>query len=231
MKIKIAVIVIVSFATIFVQAASAGNIYKFRDAKGNILFTNSVSPEGKPQGKDEDGEDLSRYKYLEKTTKFTDEDIVRETAKAKKAGAAVQPSGLSDVKQEKSKNDDLMSFFLIRAGHDFCGNIPTMYTLMAATGEPASQIVRRMNLHEEVRQNWIKDLLGIQKYGYDYNSCIAMYYGDIAATENITGYNNYKYLYNMLLSATASELSEAKKKVLDEEAAQKQINEKTPKND
>lgn len=229
MKIKMAVIVVVSFAGFFVQAASAGDIYKFRDAEGNILFTNIVSPEGKPKGKDEDGKDLSRYEHLEKTTKFTDKNIISETAKAKKAGVAAHPSGRSDIKQEKS--NDLMNFFLIRAGHDFCGNIPTMYALMVATGEPASQIVRRINVQEEIRQNWIKDLLGIQKYGYDYNSCIAMYYGDIAATENITGYNNYKHLYKTLLSATASELSEAKKKVLDEEATQKQINEKKPTND
>lgn len=48
----------------------AGNIYKFRDANGNILFTNVVDGRGKPRG-----EDFDRYTKLEKVTWFADTNV------------------------------------------------------------------------------------------------------------------------------------------------------------
>lgn len=48
----------------------AGNIYKFRDANGNILFTNVVDGRGKPRGNDFD-----RYTKLEKVTWFADTNV------------------------------------------------------------------------------------------------------------------------------------------------------------
>jgi len=48
----------------------AGNIYKFRDADGNILFTNVVDGRGKPRG-----EDFGRYTKLEKVTWFADTNV------------------------------------------------------------------------------------------------------------------------------------------------------------
>lgn len=121
----------------------------------------------------------------------------------------------------KDKKDELVHFFLVKAGDDFCSNISTMYTLMIATGEPASQMVRRLNMNGDIEKSWIKDLLGIQKYGYSYNSCISMYYGDIPANETITGYNYYQNLREILSSAPASDLLTAKKNVLNQEAGKK----------
>lgn len=51
-------------------AAEAGNIYKFRDADGNILFTNVVDGRQKPRG-----EDFGRYTKLEKVTWFADTNV------------------------------------------------------------------------------------------------------------------------------------------------------------
>lgn len=48
----------------------AGNIYKFRDAEGNILFTNIVSMQNKPQG-----DDFHRYTHLEKVTWYADTNV------------------------------------------------------------------------------------------------------------------------------------------------------------
>lgn len=50
----------------------AGNIYKFRDAQGNILFTNVVNERKKPSG-----EDFKRYTKLEKVTWFKDTNVHR----------------------------------------------------------------------------------------------------------------------------------------------------------
>lgn len=50
--------------------ASAGKIYKFRDENGNILFTNMVSENQKPQGGD-----FGKYKTLEKVTYYKDSNI------------------------------------------------------------------------------------------------------------------------------------------------------------
>jgi len=51
-------------------SAEAGNIYKFRDANGNILFTNVVDSHKKPRG-----EDFNNYTKLEKVTWFADTNV------------------------------------------------------------------------------------------------------------------------------------------------------------
>jgi soluble lytic murein transglycosylase-like protein len=51
-------------------ASPAGNIYKFRDADGNILFTNVVTERNKPRG-----DDFKRYTVLEKVTWFKDTNV------------------------------------------------------------------------------------------------------------------------------------------------------------
>lgn len=51
-------------------SAEAGNIYKFRDANGNILFTNVVDSHTKPRG-----EDFNTYTKLEKVTWFADTNV------------------------------------------------------------------------------------------------------------------------------------------------------------
>ena len=56
-----------SFCT---TGAWAGNIYKFRDTNGNILFTNVVDGRGKPRG-----DDFGRYTKLEKVTWFDDTNV------------------------------------------------------------------------------------------------------------------------------------------------------------
>lgn len=48
----------------------AGNIYKFRDADGNILFTNIVSPHNTPMG-----DDFHRYTHLERVTWYKDTNV------------------------------------------------------------------------------------------------------------------------------------------------------------
>ncbi len=48
----------------------AGNIYKFRDANGNILFTNIVSTQNKPKG-----DDFNRYTRLERVTWYPDTNV------------------------------------------------------------------------------------------------------------------------------------------------------------
>lgn len=48
----------------------AGNIYKFKDAEGNILFTNVVNARKKPQG-----EGFRQYTKLEKVTWFKDTNV------------------------------------------------------------------------------------------------------------------------------------------------------------
>ncbi|PTQ88364.1 transglycosylase-like protein with SLT domain [Agitococcus lubricus] len=52
----------------------AGNIYKFRDADGNILFTNVVDSHKRPRG-----EDFNRYTKLEKVTWFADTNVHKYT--------------------------------------------------------------------------------------------------------------------------------------------------------
>ncbi|MDP2227462.1 MAG: transglycosylase SLT domain-containing protein, partial [Moraxellaceae bacterium] len=50
----------------------AGNIYKFRDADGNVLFTNVVNEKKKPRG-----DDFKQYTTLEKVTWFSDTNVHR----------------------------------------------------------------------------------------------------------------------------------------------------------
>lgn len=53
-------------------AAAAGNIYKFRDSSGNVLFTNVVNERQKPRG-----EGFRKYTVLEKVTWFPDTNVHR----------------------------------------------------------------------------------------------------------------------------------------------------------
>ncbi len=48
----------------------AGKVYTFRDADGNVLFTNMVNTQEKPQGLD-----FKRYQTLEKVTYYKDSNI------------------------------------------------------------------------------------------------------------------------------------------------------------
>jgi soluble lytic murein transglycosylase-like protein len=50
--------------------AVAGNVYKFRDANGNVLFTNVVNENNKPRG-----ESFRQYSTLEKVTWFKDTNV------------------------------------------------------------------------------------------------------------------------------------------------------------
>jgi soluble lytic murein transglycosylase-like protein len=50
--------------------AMAGNVYKFRDASGNVLFTNVVNERNKPRG-----EGFREYTTLEKVTWFKDTNV------------------------------------------------------------------------------------------------------------------------------------------------------------
>lgn len=50
--------------------AQAGNVYTFRDADGNVLFTNVVTERNKPRG-----EDFKRYSRLEKVTWYKDTNV------------------------------------------------------------------------------------------------------------------------------------------------------------
>ncbi len=50
----------------------AGNIYKFRDENGNVLFTNVVTERKKPKG-----EGFRKYQVLEKVTWFPDTNVHR----------------------------------------------------------------------------------------------------------------------------------------------------------
>ncbi len=52
--------------------AQAGNIYKFRDENGNVLFTNVVTAQKKPRG-----DDFRKYTVLEKVTWFPDTNVHR----------------------------------------------------------------------------------------------------------------------------------------------------------
>lgn len=51
-------------------AALAGNVYKFRDANGNVLFTNVVNERNKPTG-----EGFRQYSTLEKVTWYKDTNV------------------------------------------------------------------------------------------------------------------------------------------------------------
>ena len=62
--------IVLTALTLSCFAAEAGNIYKFRDADGNILFTNVVDGRQKPRG-----EDFGRYTKLEKVTWFADTNV------------------------------------------------------------------------------------------------------------------------------------------------------------
>jgi soluble lytic murein transglycosylase-like protein len=53
-------------------SAAAGNVYKFRDANGNILFTNIVTEKEKPRG-----EGFKSYTVLEKVEWFPDTNVHR----------------------------------------------------------------------------------------------------------------------------------------------------------
>ncbi|MCC2638196.1 MAG: mltE [Moraxellaceae bacterium] len=50
--------------------ALAGNVYKFRDEKGNVLFTNVVTERKKPRG-----EGFKQYSMLEKVSWFPDTNV------------------------------------------------------------------------------------------------------------------------------------------------------------
>lgn len=52
--------------------AIAGNVYKFRDADGNVLFTNVVNERNKPRG-----ESFKEFTKLEKVTWFKDTNVHR----------------------------------------------------------------------------------------------------------------------------------------------------------
>ncbi len=52
--------------------AAAGNIYKFTDADGNVLFTNIVDGKSKPQG-----DSFRTYSHLEKVTWYADTNVHR----------------------------------------------------------------------------------------------------------------------------------------------------------
>lgn len=52
------------------SAGLAGNVYKFRDSDGNILFTNVVTERNKPRG-----DDFKRYTTLEKVTWYKDTNV------------------------------------------------------------------------------------------------------------------------------------------------------------
>jgi hypothetical protein len=56
----------------FSLSAAAGNIYKFRNADGNVLFTNIVTEKQKPRG-----EGFREYTVLEKVTWFPDTNVHR----------------------------------------------------------------------------------------------------------------------------------------------------------
>lgn len=56
--------------TLLPPAVEAGNIYKFRDANGNVLFTNVVNERNKPRG---DG--FKQYTTLEKVTWYKDTNV------------------------------------------------------------------------------------------------------------------------------------------------------------
>lgn len=51
-------------------SARAANVYKFRDANGNVLFTNIVNERKKPSG-----ENFKQYSMLEKVTWFADTNV------------------------------------------------------------------------------------------------------------------------------------------------------------
>ncbi|HEX4894009.1 MAG TPA: lytic transglycosylase domain-containing protein [Hyphomicrobiaceae bacterium] len=57
-------------ATCAAVPAHAGNVYKFRDSNGNVLFTNVVNERNKPSG---DG--FRQYTVLEKVTWFPDTNV------------------------------------------------------------------------------------------------------------------------------------------------------------
>lgn len=57
-------------ATCLVSSAHAGNVYKFKDSNGNVLFTNVVNERNKPRG---DG--FRQYTVLEKVTWFPDTNV------------------------------------------------------------------------------------------------------------------------------------------------------------
>lgn len=91
-----------SFCT---TGAWAGNIYKFRDASGNILFTNVVDGRGKPRG-----DDFGRYTKLEKVTWFDDTNV----HKYKNWG-----SDEFAVKQSFSKNRDAYDDVIAQAASTY----------------------------------------------------------------------------------------------------------------
>lgn len=57
-------------ACVLPASAVAGNIYKFRDGNGNVLFTNVVTERQRPSG-----EGFRQYSVLEKVTWFPDTNV------------------------------------------------------------------------------------------------------------------------------------------------------------
>ncbi len=51
-------------------SASAGHVYTFKDADGNILLTNMINPDGRPQGMA-----FKRYKVLSKVVWYPDSNV------------------------------------------------------------------------------------------------------------------------------------------------------------
>jgi len=70
--IRLLVLASLMLLTALPASVMAGNIYKFKDAEGNILFTNVVNAHKKPQG---DG--FRQYTKLEKVTWFKDTNVHR----------------------------------------------------------------------------------------------------------------------------------------------------------
>lgn len=67
---QLSLILSISLLTGLPVASQAGNVYKFRDENGNILFTNVVTEKRKPRG-----EDFKQYTVLEKVTWFKDTNV------------------------------------------------------------------------------------------------------------------------------------------------------------
>ncbi len=86
-------------------SVQAGNIYKFRDAEGNILFTNVVDGRQKPRG-----DDFHQYTKLEKVTWFADTNV----HKYRNWG-----SDESAVRPSFSKNKDAYDSLIASAANTF----------------------------------------------------------------------------------------------------------------
>jgi len=74
------------FSLITAFQAEAGNVYKFKDADGNILFTNVVDGRQRPRG-----DDFRQYSQLEKVTWYADTNV-HKYSNWGDSEAAVRPS-------------------------------------------------------------------------------------------------------------------------------------------